>query len=367
MKIAKYQRQITLNKIGAQGQNKIFNSKVLVLGLGGLGSPVSMYLAAAGVGTIGICDFDIVDESNLQRQILFNENEIGKSKVKVAQKKLMDLNSDIQINTHDYRIDAENAEQIISEYDIVIDGTDHFESKYLVNDVCVKFSKPFIYGSILGFDGEVGLFDLKNNTNCLRCFHPESPKTAIPNCSTSGVVGGLAGIVGSIQALEAIKYLTENTTLANHMLFIQSLELNFRKLKIKKRVGCLCTKPKNEIQITHFKINHCLVKGGNVNSSELEKIIQEERCILLDVREEDEWNAGHIESAIHWPLKRIMNGEFPSIINGDPHANIVLYCHSGVRSKTAQEILIENGFKNTKNFSLGIVGWTGKLQKPKIP
>jgi molybdopterin-synthase adenylyltransferase len=260
--IRRYSRNILLKDIGVDGQIKILNSKVLVIGAGGLGSPVLFYLAAAGVGTLGIVDFDKVDMSNLQRQIIHFTKDIGKSKVLSSKEKINELNPDVKINIYESKINASNARKIIKEYDFIIDGTDNFESKFLINDACYFEKKPFSHGGILGFEGQA-ITIIPGETTCYRCIFENLPQgNSIPTCSNAGVLGSVAGILGSIQATEALKFITgAGDLLLNHILTYDAKTFEFRKIKINKNKNCkICGTNPSIFELSDYEQDSCRLK-----------------------------------------------------------------------------------------------------------
>lgn len=348
----RYKRQIVLPEIGASGQDKISAASVLCIGAGGLGCPALLYLAAAGVGRIGIVDFDIVDESNLQRQVLYSVDQVGVNKATAAKDRLQTLNPDIEIHAYDEELNAENIEDLFHGYDIIIDGSDNFTTKFLINDAAVKLGKPFIYGSILGFKGQVSVFNLEGSA-CYRCLFPEPPSGHIPNCAEAGVIGAVAGIIGTTQAMEAIKFIVGGDrfeTLSGRLWTIDVRSMDTKILGLHKDRHCpICSKNKEEIKL-HYTPMPC----GIIPEISVQATQQDHSALLLDVREIDEWEAGHIEGAQHFALSEIMQGKSPDLA---PDQEVIIYCKAGVRSLQAAQILKERGFTNLHNMTGGIDEW----------
>ena len=357
----RYSRQTVLPEIGQLGQERISRAKVLCVGVGGLGSPSSLYLAAAGVGTLGLVDADQVSVSNLQRQVLFRSQDAGRKKTDVAQEQLRALNPEVLIQSHFSYLDASNVMDLISAYDIVIDGSDNFETKFLLNDVTVKLGIPLIYGSISGFEGQVALFS-PPKTSCFRCLHPRPPESKILNCAETGVIGSVAGIIGSLQALEAIKWIvSEGVTghslrpLLGTLWVIDASTGRSRSYVIPKRPDCpICSLDPMSIRI-QMEASVCQIQETPV--SVVRERMATGSAILLDVREESEWKSGHIPDARHWPLSRLQRGELPSSEELEKDAWIAVQCQAGARSKLAIDILAKNGFQNLRNLTGGINAW----------
>jgi adenylyltransferase/sulfurtransferase len=358
--LKRYARHIILSEVGLEGQEKLKNSSVLIIGAGGLGSPVAMYLAAAGVGTLGIVDFDTVDESNLQRQIIHKSSEIGKYKTDSAAKALYEINPHIKLNLYNYPISTENAFELIEPYDIVADGTDNFQTRYLVNDACVLLGKPNVYSSILQFDGQASVFWGKKGP-CYRCLFPVPPEEGtVPSCSEAGVFGVLPGVMGSIQATEALKLLLNiGETLIGRMLVYNALSMEFEELKLKKNPDCpVCgnyptiTELNTESVVCETTpIEPLSIKFDELAPIELEKAIAEEKDIyLLDVREPYETEICSIPGSVNIPMGRVSEriNDIPADID------IVVICHLGVRSRAITDMLKDSGFSKVFNLTGGI-------------
>ena len=353
----RYQRQIILPEIGEEGQKKIAAASVLCVGAGGLGCPALQYLAAAGIGRIGIIDFDVVDESNLQRQILFTTDQIGQNKAEATAVRLKALNPEIQIDTYPEELTDQNAEKLFKRYDIIIDGTDNFAAKFLINDAAVKFEKPFIYGSILGFEGQVAVFN-HNDGPCYRCLFPEPPSGHIPNCAEAGVIGAVAGIIGTTQVMEAIKLIVNHARfkpLSGKLLTIDAHSMETRLLSLPKDPECpVCSKPKEEITL-HYTSQSCSV----IAEVSAEEVSTDNTALFLDVREQEEWDHGHLEGAQHFALSSLVEGKMPNI---EAHQNIILYCKKGMRSRQAAQILQDKGYNNLKSMKGGYDAWQERLR-----
>ncbi len=342
-----------LPEIGTKGQEKLHKSKVLCIGAGGLGCPALLYLSAAGIGHIGIVDFDNVDESNLQRQVLFTIDDIGKNKALAAKTRLNSLNPDIKIIAYDFELNDKNVEKLFNEYDLIIDGTDNFSAKFLINDAAVKMGKPFIYGSILGFDGQVSIFN-HNGCACYRCLFPTPPKGYIPNCAEAGVIGAVAGIIGTTQAMEAIKIIINNDILeilSAKLWIIDIHNMNCKTLTIPKNPNCpTCSKEKKE----EIKLTHSSQNCGIIPECSPEDVKSNTNATIIDVREKDEWDSGHIENAIHFALSDLSEGKMPNLPKDQ---EIILYCKKGMRGKQAAQILKSSGYTNITNMCGGYDAW----------
>lgn len=377
--IKRYQRQLLLADIGVEGQQRLKQAKILCVGAGGLGSPALMYLAAAGVGTLGVVDMDEVDVTNLQRQIIFCESDVGVKKVVAAEKHLKKMNQYLNVITYDEPFDASNADQILPHYDIVIDATDNFSTKYLINDSCVKYGKPYVYGSILGFEGRVTVLSAQHGP-CYRCLYPKPPQGYIPNCAEFGIIGALPGIIGCIQAMEAIKWaLSEGGTLKSQaypdspafqlllgrLWMLNTLTMDSRYYRISKNPECpVCSKLPKEIKLEETKLNCAVAKTPaipNISTAESKSHLNDPNTLFLDVRELNEWNAGFIAHAHHLPLSKLLAGE--GIESLDPQKKYIVYCQSGKRSQIAAAYLMQSGINDVVNLENGFSCWDGEVGK----
>ncbi|MDP3267995.1 MAG: HesA/MoeB/ThiF family protein [Legionella sp.] len=378
--IKRYQRQMLLGKVGIEGQLRLKQSRVLCIGAGGLGSPVLLYLAAAGIGTLGIVDMDEVDITNLQRQVLFTESDVGVRKTTAAKDRLTQLNKNIDIIIYDEPFNELNAGKIIPSFDLIIDATDNFSAKYLINDSCVKYGKPYIYGSILGFEGRVSVLSAKHGP-CYRCVYPEPPKGYIPNCAEFGIIGALPGIMGCIQAMEAIKWILGEWSakradelgqssfqpLLGRLWILDVLTMQTLHYQIKKNPECpVCSKDLKDIKIED-KPMHCASKSTpavpTVTLEESKIHINDENTLFLDVREISEWNAGFIDNAQHYPLSALLSGEGINVL--DPQKKYIVYCQHGKRSQIATAYLMEMGFSNVVTLEKGFSTWDGEINFPE--
>jgi molybdopterin/thiamine biosynthesis adenylyltransferase/rhodanese-related sulfurtransferase len=368
----RYGRHLIIPEVGLEGQRKLKSASVLIIGAGGLGSPLAFYLTAAGVGRIGIVDFDVVDLSNLQRQILHTTKDVGRSKLESAREKLGSLNPNVKIETYEMRLTSENALDLIKEYDIVVDGTDNFPTRYLVNDACVFLKKPNVYGSIFRFEGQVSVF-YADKGPCYRCLYKEPPPPGlVPSCAEGGVLGVLPGIIGTIQALETIKLILGiGEPLIGKLLLFDALRMKFRELKLRKDPECPVCGENPTIKelidyeafcgITPEQILH--QSGLEITPEELkEKLENGEDIILIDVREPVEYEINRIEGSKLIPLSKL-----PEKVNElDQTREIVLYCKMGGRSARAVQLLRELGFTRVKNLAGGIDAWIEKID-PTMP
>ena len=352
----RYNRQICLPEIGQEGQERLLRASVLCVGAGGLGSSALLYLAAAGVGRIGIIDFDWVDESNLQRQVIFSTEAVGRSKAAEATQRLRTLNPHIQVVCHDEELNAESAARLFPAYDLVLDGTDNFETKFLINDAAVKFGKPWVYGAIQGFDGQASVFNYQDGP-CYRCLQPEKPKGHVMNCAAAGVIGAVAGIIGVTQALQAIQMITGHrdfVPLAGKIWLLDTRTMQTRLLHLKKNSACpACGSGKNDI-VLRYASALCAA----ITDISAQQLNEKEGHILIDVREDAEWQAGHIKGAVLWPLSRMVAGQVP-VLQKD--SDIILYCQRGARSLHAAMILRDEGFTRLGTLSCGYEGWPESL------
>src|SRR5215470_2718441 len=366
----RYSRHLILPEVGVEGQQKLKAAKVLCIGAGGLGSPVALYLAAAGVGTIGIVDFDVVDFSNLQRQILHSTNDVGKPKLQSAKEKLVAMNPHVNVVTHDAALSSENALELFAPYDIVVDGTDNFPTRYLVNDACVILNKPNAYGSIFRFEGQASVFATKEGP-CYRCLYPEPPPPGlVPSCAEGGVLGVLPGVVGCIQATETIKLIIgAGEPLIGRFLIFDALRMKFRELKLRKDPDCpVCGTHPTVTKLIDYE-QFCGIAPAAPepvtvhNATELtalelkQRLDRGDKLTIVDVREPNELQINRIPGSLHIPL-----GDIPKRYNElDPEAELVMQCKSGVRSGKAADFLRSVGFKRVLNLKGGILDWIDKV------
>ncbi len=372
--INRYSRHLLLPEVGVEGQEKICNSKVLLIGTGGLGSPLALYLAAAGVGNLGLIDFDVVDLSNLQRQVAHGESTVGKLKVDSAKARIADLNSSINVTTYNTRLSSENVMEIFADYDIIVDGTDNFPTRYLASDACVLLKKPYIYGCILRFEGQASVFDSRTGP-CYRCLYPAPPPPGlVPSCAEGGVIGILPGIVGLIQANEVVKLiLGVGDSLVGRLLLFDALTMKFREMKLRKDPSCpICGDNPTITELIDYEQFCGIVPVQEQDSAaDLEKEIAVEQVKemmdakhafkLIDVREPSEYGICKIEEATLIPLGDI-EAKDTALLNGlSPDDEIVLHCKAGVRSMKALKALEEMGFRNLKSMRGGINEWSEKI------
>jgi adenylyltransferase/sulfurtransferase len=373
--IRRYSRHLILPEVGLAGQRKIRNTSVLCIGAGGLGSPIAMYLAAAGIGRLGIVDFDTVDYSNLQRQILHSDADVGHSKADSAKAAIQALNPNVQVDLHKVRITADNAFDLIRPYDIVVDGTDNFPTRYLTNDACVLLKKPNVYGSIFRFEGQASVFAPHLGGPCYRCLYPEPPPPGmVPSCAEGGVLGVLPGIIGCIQATEILKLaLGKGSSLIGRLMLFNALDMKFRELKLRKDPKCpLCGPNPSVTQLIDYEM-FCgiLPEPVNPGSNPDEVSLQEMKKALdtpslgikvIDVREADEQQIARIAGVPLVPLSTLPQ-RFTDL---DPNVQYYIHCKSGVRSMKALRFLREQGFKYVKSVKGGINGWADEID-PSVP
>ena len=368
--ISRYSRHLLLPEVGVKGQEKICTARVLCIGTGGLGSPAALYLAAAGVGTLGLIDFDVVDFSNLQRQIAHGESTVGNLKVDSAKNRLKDINSSVEVITYNTRLSSENALEIIKDYDIVLDGTDNFPTRYLANDACVLLNKPYIYGCILKFDGQASVFDSKSGP-CYRCLYPEPPPPGlVPSCAEGGVLGVLPGIIGLIQSNEVLKLILEiGEPLIGRLLLFDALAMTFREVKLRKDTECpICGNNPTIKELIDYE-QFCGISTPSEQPSTSENMELEptevkrmmdagENFKLVDVREISEYEICKIEGSTLIPLSDIRERRVEKLNSLQPRDYIVTQCHHGKRSLDAAEILKEMGYPNVKSMKGGIEEWS---------
>jgi sulfur-carrier protein adenylyltransferase/sulfurtransferase len=362
--LQRFSRHLLLPEVGEHGQRRLKHARILCVGAGGLGSPAALYLAAAGVGTIGIVDFDVVDFSNLQRQIIHGTADVGRSKLTSARERIHELNPDIRVETIEAPFKAANAREIVDGWDVVIDGTDNFAARYVVNDACVLYGKPNAWGSIFRFEGQASVFAVPGGP-CYRCLHPEPPPPGlVPSCAEAGVLGVLPGIIGTIQATEALKLvLGVGEPLVGRFLMFDALKMRFREIKLARDPDCAICGTHPSIRELFDYEEYCTsstpaARPSDMSVGELKALIAAGRVpAILDVRESFEAELCSIPGALLIPL-----GELPRRLDElDPEAELVVYCKSGSRSARAVSILREKGFKQARNLTGGILAWIDEV------
>lgn len=367
--IRRYSRHLILPEVGLAGQKRIKAASVLCIGAGGLGSPIAMYLAAAGIGKIGIVDFDTVDYSNLQRQILHTDADVGRSKAESAKETIRGINPNVEVVIHNTRITSENALDLIRPYDIVVDGTDNFPTRYLTNDACVLLKKPNVYGSIFRFEGQASVFAPHLGGPCYRCLYPEPPPPGeVPSCAEGGVLGVLPGIIGCIQTTEILKLIIgKGTSLVGRLLLFDSLKMKFTELKLRRDPACpVCGENPTIKELIDYEIFCGIQPEPEHNGNPDEVTVQEMKKALdnpnlgikvIDVREPDEYEIAHITGVPQIPLSQIEQ-RFTEL---DPNVQYYIHCKSGVRSMKALQFLRGQGFKYLKNVKGGILAWSEEI------
>jgi adenylyltransferase/sulfurtransferase len=375
--VARYSRHLIMPEVGMAGQKRLKASSVLLIGAGGLGSPLGLYLAAAGVGRIGLVDFDVVDFSNLQRQVLHGTPDVGRPKLHSARDRLQAINPEVRVDLHETHLTAANALTILALYDVIIDGTDNFPTRYLVNDACVLLRKPNVYGSIFCFDGQASVF-YPGRGPCYRCLYPEPPPPGeVPSCAEGGVLGILPGLVGCIQATEAVKLLLgQGRPLVGRLLLYDALEMTFRELMVRRNPRCpVCGDQPTITQLIDYE-QFCGVRGqeapppaangapgGETTVTELkQRLDRGEDLFILDVRNPAEYEICRIPGSTLIPLPTLPQrfGEL------DREREIVVHCKSGMRSQKAIQFLRTQGFRNLKNLKGGILAWADQVD-PTVP
>ncbi len=362
--LIRYSRHLILPEIGLAGQERLKAARVLLVGAGGLGSPAALYLAAAGVGTIGLIDFDVVDGSNLQRQVLHGTAAVGTSKLASARARLADLNPHVQVETIEARLTAANALERLRGWDVVLDGSDNFPTRYLVNDACVLLGTPTVYGAVLRFEGQVSVFDTHRGP-CYRCLYREPPPPElVPSCAEGGVLGVVPGVIGSLQALEAIKLVTgTGLPLIGRLLLFDGMKLQFREIALTKDPECvLCGPHPTVTQLIDYEafcgVGAPRAADGEISATDASAARGRDRAVvLLDVREPFEWDIVHVDGARHVPLR-----ELPARLRElDGHAEVLVYCHHGTRSRQAVELLRAAGFSKVWSVRGGIDAWATEV------
>jgi adenylyltransferase/sulfurtransferase len=373
--VARYSRHLIMPEVGLEGQKRLKASSVLLIGAGGLGSPLGLYLAAAGVGRIGLVDFDVVDFSNLQRQVLHGTADVGRLKLTSAKERLQAINSEVRLDLYETRLTSANALEILRPYDVVIDGTDNFPTRYLVNDACVLLGKPNVYGSIFRFDGQASVF-YPGQGPCYRCLYPEPPPPGeVPSCAEGGVLGILPGLIGCIQATEAVKLLLgQGSPLVGRLLLYDALQMSFREFRIRRNPKCPICGEQPTIRALIDYEQFCGVRGGEAPvpaASGLEETTVEELkarldrgedVFILDVRNPEEFQICRIPGSTLIPLPALPQrfGEL------DRERELVVHCKSGMRSQKAIGLLRQQGFRRLKNLKGGILAWAERID-PGMP
>jgi len=373
--VNRYSRHLIIPDVGMAGQKRLKNSKVLVVGAGGLGSPALMYLAAAGVGTLGLIDFDIVDESNLQRQIIHRQSSLGQPKVESAATTVRDINPLIDVVVHNEMLSNENVMEIFARYDLIVDGTDNFATRYMVNDAAVLLGKPYVWGSIYRFDGQASVFWAEHGP-CYRCLYPEPPPPGmVPSCAEGGVLGVLCASIGSIQVNEAIKLLTGiGEPLVGRLMIYDALEMTYRQVKVRKDPECpLCGKNPTITELLDDYEAFCgavsdeaqqAVQGSTISVNELKDMQDNgEDIFLIDVREPNEYEIVSIPGARLIPKGEFLNGNALELLPQDK--KIVLHCKSGVRSAEALAVVKNAGFADAVHVGGGVLAWVKEIEPDK--
>ena len=371
--ISRYSRHLILPEVGMAGQKKLKATSVLCIGTGGLGSPISMYLAAAGIGKIGIVDFDVVDFSNLQRQIAHGTADVGRPKVQSGKETINSINPEVEVAVHETRLTAENAIEIMTPYDIVVDGTDNFPTRYLTNDACVLLKKPNVYGSIFRFEGQASVFAPELGGPCYRCLYPEPPPPGmVPSCAEGGVLGVLPGIIGCIQATEILKLaLGKGTPLVNRLLLFNALDMKFRELKLRRDPKCpICGDNPTITELIDYE-EFCGIglepdepqqHPDEVTVQQMKEALAGKDIAVIDVREHDEAEIAKIDGVPMIPLSELPQ-RFTEL---DPNQIIYLHCKMGARSLKAVDFLKQQGFKYCKSVAGGINAWAEEID-PSVP
>lgn len=390
--IRRYSRHLIMPEIGMEGQRRLKASSVLLVGTGGLGSPLALYLAAAGVGRIGLVDYDVVDDTNLHRQIIHGHSSIGMLKVESARRRMLDINPDIQVDVYNEPLTLDNALRILEPYDVIIDGTDNFPTRYLVNDACVRLGKPNVYGSILRFEGQLSVFYAKEGP-CYRCMFPEPPPPGlVPSCAEAGVLGVLPGTIGTMQATEGIKLITGiGEPMIGRMLLYDALEMSFTTIRIRKNPNCpVCSIPAEEVELIDYE-QFCGVPAHDrvetrypddlpIPTISVEQLKQRmdagEDLFVLDVRNPEEWEIAVLPNTVKIPKSQIDMAAFQvasgaqareqTILAQIPtDREVIVHCRSGVRSENVIETLRELGYDPTRLINLegGILDWARRIDR----
>ena len=373
--VKRYSRHLIIPEIGMTGQKRLKNARVLCVGAGGLGSPALLYLAAAGVGTLGVIDFDVVDESNLQRQIIHGQSDVGRPKAESARDSIREINPNVNVILHETALDNDNALDIFSQYDLIVDGTDNFATRYLVNDACVLLGKPYVWGSIYRFDGQASVFWAEHGP-CYRCLYPEPPPPGmVPSCAEGGVLGVLCGSIGSIQVTEAIKLITGvGESLAGRLMIYDALEMSYRTVRVRKDPECpICGKNPSITELIDYDAFCGAVSedaaeaasGSTISATDLKGMLdRDDNIFLIDVREPNEYEIVSIPGATLIPKDQFLTGAALERLPQDKR--IVLHCKSGARSAEALAIVKNAGFSDAVHVGGGVLAWVNQVD-PSLP
>jgi adenylyltransferase/sulfurtransferase len=373
--VRRYSRHLIIPDVGMTGQKRLKNAKVLCVGAGGLGSPALLYLAAAGVGTLGVIDFDIVDESNLQRQIIHGQSDVGRSKAESARDSINELNPLVNVIVHTERLDSDNAMQVFEPYDLIVDGTDNFATRYLVNDACVLLGKPYIWGSIYRFDGQASVF-WADHGPCYRCLYPEPPPPGmVPSCAEGGVLGVLCASIGSIQVTEAIKVITGiGDPLVGRLMIYDALDMTYRSVKVRKDPECpVCGKNPTVTELIDYE-EFCgavseeaqeAAMGSTISARQLKEMLDgDDNIFLVDVREPNEYEIVSIPGSVLIPKGEFLSGAALERLPQD--RRIVLHCKSGARSAECLAVVKDAGFSDAVHVGGGVLAWVSQVD-PSLP
>jgi adenylyltransferase/sulfurtransferase len=373
--VKRYSRHLIIPEVGMTGQKRLKNARVLCVGAGGLGSPALLYLAAAGAGTLGIVDFDVVDESNLQRQVIHGQSDVGRPKAESARDSIQEINPYVNVVLHEERLDSDNAMEIFAQYDLIVDGTDNFATRYLVNDACVLLGKPYVWGSIYRFDGQASVFWAEYGP-CYRCLYPEPPPPGmVPSCAEGGVLGVLCASIGSIQVNEAIKLLTGiGEPLAGRLMIYDALEMSYRTVRVRKDPECaVCGKNPTITELIDYE-EFCgtvsedaarAASGSTITATELKQMLDnDEKIFLVDVREPNEYEIVSIPGSVLIPKDQFLTGAALEQLPQD--RKIVLHCKSGARSAEALAVVKNAGFSDAVHVGGGVLAWVSQVD-PSLP
>jgi len=373
--VKRYSRHLIIPDVGMTGQKRLKNARVLCVGAGGLGSPALLYLAAAGVGTLGIVDFDVVDESNLQRQIIHGQSDVGRSKAESARDSIREINPHVTVVLHSERLDSDNAMEIFAQYDLIVDGTDNFATRYLVNDACVLLGKPYVWGSIYRFDGQASVFWAEYGP-CYRCLYPEPPPPGmVPSCAEGGVLGVLCASIGSIQVNEAIKVITGiGEPLVGRLMIYDALEMSYRTVQVRKDPECpVCGKNPTITELIDYEAFCGAVSedaqraasGSTITATELKAMLDnDDKIFLVDVREPNEYEIVSIPGSVLIPKGQFLNGNALEQLPQD--RRIVLHCKSGARSAECLAVVQNAGFSDAVHVGGGVLAWVNQVD-PSLP